>query len=170
MFRRLPVVIALSLGLVTAAAAESNAQDLGSWPASLQVMPHTSTFVGTKFPLLNAEQIQRAISVPDYRPAGSSKLMTSLYASTVMMQALDVHSSLSAFRSGATEANPLMQGVTRNQAMFMAVKAGVAASTILAAKQLSKRNKAAAVATLVAINSAYALVVGHNYRVAQSMK
>ena len=170
MSRRLPVAIALSLALVTVSAAESNAQDLTTWPTSLQVMPHTSTFTGTKFPLFNAEQIQRAVTTPDFRPTGSSKLMTSLYASTVMMQALDVHSTLSALRSGATEANPLMQGATRNQAMFMAVKVGVAASTILAAKQLSKRNKAAAVATLVAINSAYALVVSHNYRVAQSMK
>ena len=169
MFRRLPAAVALSLGMVFFFAVETSAQDLTTWPVSLQVMPHTSTFAGTQFPLLSAQQIQRAIPAPEFRPTGSSRLMSSLYATTVMMQALDVHSSLAAFRSGATEANPLMQGVTRNQAMFMAVKAGVAASTILVARQLSKRNKAAAVATLVAINSAYAMVVGHNYRVARGM-
>src|SRR5262245_8728557 len=169
MLRRLPAVVALSFGLITFSAVDTNAQDLTKWPASLQVMPHTSTFAGTQFPLLSAEQIQRAVPAPDFRRPGSSKLMTSLYASTVMLQALDVHSTMSALRSGATEANPLMQGATRNQAMFVAVKAGVAASTILAAKQLSKRNKTAAVATLVAINSAYALVVSHNYRVARGM-
>jgi hypothetical protein len=170
MLRRLPAVVALSAGLITFSAVETSAQDLTRWPASLQVMPQTSTFAGAQFPRLNAEQLQRAVPAPDFRRTGSSRLMTSLYASTVMMQALDVHSTLSAFRSGATEANPLMEGVTRNQAMFVAVKAGVAASTILAARQLSKRNKAAAVATLVAINSAYALVVSHNYRVGRATK
>jgi hypothetical protein len=169
MLRRLPAVVALSFGLMTFFAVETSAQDLTKWPASLQVIPHTSTFAGTQFPRLSAEQLQRALPAPDYRRTGSSKLMTSLYASTVMMQALDVHSTLSALRSGATEANPLMDGVTGNHAMFVAVKAGVAASTILAARQISKRNKAAAVVTLVAINSAYALVVSHNYRVARGM-
>jgi hypothetical protein len=83
------------------------------------------------------------------------------------MQMLDVHSTLSAFRAGAVEANPLMEGVTRNRAAFFAVKAAVATSTVLAARQLSKRNKVAAIVTLVAINSAYAMVVNHNYQVAR---
>jgi hypothetical protein len=85
------------------------------------------------------------------------------------MQALDVHSTLSAFRAGAVEGNPLMAGVTRNRAAFMAVKAGVAVSTVLAARQLARRNKVAAVVTLVAINSAYAFVVNHNYKISRGI-
>lgn len=92
--------------------------------------------------------------------------MTSLYASTAIMQALDVHSTMRALDHGALEANPLMTGVTGNKAAFVALKAGVAMSTVMMARHMSKRNKVAAIVTLVAINSAYAMVVSHNYRVA----
>ena len=171
MFRRLPAVVALTLGLVIWSAGGASAQEKATWPTTIAVAPTTSAFAAASAaPRLSAEQIQRALPQPVYRRNRPSTLMTSLYASTVAMQVLDVHSSLSAFRAGATEANPLMQDVTGNPAMFMAVKAGVTASTILAAKQLSKHNKMAAVVTLVAINSAYAMVVSHNYRVAQSGK
>ena len=97
-------------------------------------------------------------------------MMTSLYVSTATMQALDVHSTLKAFSTGAVEANPLMTGVTKNPAAFIALKAGVAASTIMAARQMAKHNKVAAVVTLVAVNSVYAMVVSHNYRVANSLR
>jgi hypothetical protein len=71
---------------------------------------------------------------------------------------------------GGGEGNPLMAGVVRNKAAFLGVKAAVAAGSILAARKIGKRNKVAAVATLVAINSAYAFVVQHNYRVARSLR
>jgi hypothetical protein len=119
--------------------------------------------------VIGAEQIgplQGPSFAPLPRPRGSALLAT-LYASTAAMQALDVHSSLRAFSNGAVESNPLMAGVTKNKAAFMAVKAGVAVSTIFAAKNMAKKNKVAAIATLVAINSAYALVVSHNYRAAR---
>ena len=170
MFRRLHVVAALAVGLVALSTGTARAQEATISPAVLAITPAATEFAASSSPLLSAEQIQRALPAPVFRRRGPSTVMTSLYASTVVMQALDVHSTLSAFRSGATEANPLMQGVTRNRATFMAVKAGVAASTILAAKQLSKRNKVAAIATLVAINSAYAMVVNHNYKVARGVK
>jgi hypothetical protein len=170
MSRSLPAVVALTLGLVVWSASNANAQEMASWPGTIAIAPTTSAFAGAPAPVLSAEQIQRALPQPIFRRNRPSTLMTSLYASTAVMQALDVHSTLSAFGAGATEANPLMQGVTKNRAMFMAVKAGVAMSTIFAAKQLSKRNKVAAVATLVAINSAYAMVVSHNYKVARGVK
>jgi hypothetical protein len=68
------------------------------------------------------------------------------------------------------EANPLVGGLSGRKAAFIALKAGVAFSTIMAARNMSKRNKVAAVATLVAINSAYAMVVRHNYRVARQLR
>jgi hypothetical protein len=98
---------------------------------------------------------------------GPSPLLGSLYLSTAAMQALDMHSTLQAFRAGAVEGNPLMSGITKNRGVFMATKAAVAASTILAARQIAKRNKVAAVVTMVAINSAYAMIVSHNYKLAR---
>lgn len=113
---------------------------------------------------------QRVTFESPLRRSGPSPLMTSLYASTVVMQALDVHSTLLALDRGAVEANPLMSGATRNKAAFIAIKAGVAFSSVMAARNMSKRNKVAAVLTLVAINSAYAMIVNHNYRVARGMR
>jgi len=123
---------------------------------------------GTAVPpvVLAAGQVPVRFGNEARRP-GPSALMTSLYASTAVMQALDVHSTLLALDRGAVEANPLMSGATRNRAAFVALKAGVALSTVMAAKNMSKRNKVAAVLTLVAINSAYAMIVNHNYNVAR---
>jgi hypothetical protein len=63
-----------------------------------------------------------------------------------------------------------MAGLVDNPAAFIGIKAAVATTTILAARKISKRSKTAAIVTLVAVNSAYALVVSHNYRVARSLK
>ena len=64
-----------------------------------------------------------------------------------------------------------MQGVTRNKAAMAGVKAGVAASTIWLAEKMWKRgNRAGAIAAMVAANSVTALVVSHNYRVANTLR
>jgi len=105
------------------------------------------------------------------RPSNrSSTLLFSLYASTAAMQALDVHSTMNALGRGAIEANPLMRGLARNKTAFVAMKAGLAASTILAARNMAKQNKVAAISTLVVINSAYAMIMRHNYKVARSQR
>jgi hypothetical protein len=96
--------------------------------------------------------------------------MAALYASTAVMQALDVHSSLQAFGAGAVEGNPMMSGVASHRPAFIAVKAAVAATTIMAARQIAKHNKFAAVVTLIAINSAYAFVASHNYQLARALR
>jgi hypothetical protein len=166
MSRRLLAIVA-AFGLGLSWTADARAQE--SAPASFDLVAPASVSFAPASTLFSADQIQRALPPPAYRRAGSSRLLTSLYASTFAMQALDVHSTLSAFRAGAVEGNPLMAGVTGNRAAFMAVKAGVAASTVLAARQLAKRNKVAAVVTLVAINSAYAFVVNHNYKIARGI-
>ena len=122
-------------------------------------------------PIHLSELDQRPIQIaPVNRRAGSSAALRSLYASTAIMQGLDVHSTFAVLNRGGGEGNPLMAGLVKNKAAFIGVKAAVAASTIMAARQIGKRNKLAAVVTLVAINSAYALVVQHNYRVARDLK
>lgn len=120
--------------------------------------------------LLDADQLpslQRPIRFKESSPRSSTSTMMPLYVWTAAMQVLDIHSTYAALDRGAVEVNPLMSGMSRNKAAFVAMKAGVAASTIFATRNMAKRNKIAAIVTSVAINSAYALVVSHNYRVAR---
>jgi hypothetical protein len=44
------------------------------------------------------------------------------------------------------------------------VKAGVAASTIVLADKMARGNRVGAIVLMAALNSAYAVVVAHNYR------
>jgi Domain of unknown function (DUF5658) len=99
-----------------------------------------------------------------------STLLSSLYVSTAVMQGLDAHSTLSGLSHGAAEANPFVSGIASNRFAFVALKASVATGTILAARSMAKHNKIAAVVTLIGINSAYAAIVSHNYRVARAGK
>jgi len=119
---------------------------------------------GVRFPDL--EQIAAAWPKPAPRPERSA-VLGGLYVSTAVFQGLDVHSTIKALGRGAAEANPIMAKLTTNRLAFAATKAAVAAATILAARRIARQNRVAAIATLVAINSAYALVVRHNYGVAR---
>jgi uncharacterized protein DUF5658 len=122
-------------------------------------------------PIRLSELEQRPVHVVPPAPgAESSPALKSLYASTIITQALDVHSTMAVVNRGGTEGNPVMAGLVNNKAAFIGVKAAVAATTILAARKISKRSKTAAILTLVAVNSAYALVISHNYRVARSLQ
>jgi hypothetical protein len=116
----------------------------------------------------NADQLPNFVKPT--QKSRSSGVLASLYVSTAVMQALDVRSTVTAFGAGAVEANPLMTDVTKNKLAFVALKAGIAASTVMAAHNMAKTNKAAAIATLFAINSAYAMIINHNYKVANSMR
>jgi hypothetical protein len=161
MSRRLFSIAALVAALVPGAAL---AQDR----APLDVSAAVSSAITPAF--VAASDLPAPRFRPIRPPSSRSALMTGLYASTFTMQALDVHSTLKAFGAGAVEANPLMTGVTRHPLAFVALKAGIATSTVLAAHSMSKRNKVGAVVTLIAINSAYAMIVQHNYRVARNLR
>ena len=107
---------------------------------------------------------------PSTRTRSDSRLVLGLYASTVALQALDTHSTLSGLRKGAVESNGVMGGITKNRVAFIAVKAAMATGTIFAARYIAKRNKVAAIAMLVAVNSAYVFVAVHNYKVASRLR
>jgi hypothetical protein len=92
------------------------------------------------------------------------RALVPLYVSFATLQALDVHSTSRALDAGAGEANPLMRGVAHRPAALLAVKAGGAASAIWLAHKLSKRSRTGAIVLMAAVNSAYAMVVAHNYR------
>jgi O-antigen ligase len=64
-----------------------------------------------------------------------------------------------------------MKGVVGNRGAMMAVKAGVAASTIFLAEKMWKRgNRAGAIATMLIVNGVTAAVVANNYKVASTLR
>jgi hypothetical protein len=93
-------------------------------------------------------------------------LFTSLAASFVGLQALDVHSTLRAIDRGAGEANPMMAPFASHPAALVAVKAGAAGGILFMLDRIHARNRLAGVLMMAAANSAYATIVANNYRLA----
>lgn len=165
MFRRLCISTLVLIGLAGIGASAASAQE--RLPLDLSGAIRSFDMASSNG-LLAAEAQLPAVFAR--RTDRSTTLLSSLYVSTAAMQALDVHSTLKALGRGGVEQNPLVAPATRNTAAFVALKAGVAFSTVMAARHMSKRNKVAAVVTLVAVNSAYAMVIQHNYRVAARLR
>ena len=108
-------------------------------------------------------RVERALARPAVLPA--------LYVGYAALQAYDVYSTRQALGRGAREANPLMQGVVGNQGAFVALKAGVAAGTILAAERLWKHDKkAAAIGVMVASNVVATMVASRNARTLRQLR
>ena len=108
-------------------------------------------------------------SSPVIPPAPRPVVLTTLYGSFAGLQALDVHSTMRAVRSGTgQEANPVLQRLGGSPAAMFAVKAGATASIIMASERLRKNHHPmAAIALMIGANSAYAMVAAHNYTVPQ---
>lgn len=98
-------------------------------------------------------------------------VLPALYATTVGLQAYDAYSTLTVLKHGGVEANPVMKGLTRNPTAFVALKAGVAAMSIMAAEKMWKsNNKVGAIATMLASNGFMAYVAAHNTRVLNQVR
>lgn len=98
-------------------------------------------------------------------------LLPSLYAGSAVLQGYDAYSTLTALKSGATEANPLMKGLTKSPAAFVAIKAGVAMASIMSAERMWKDNhRVAAVIMMVASNGMMAAVAAHNASVLRRVR
>ena len=93
------------------------------------------------------------------------RILPALYVSTAVVQALDAHSTLVAIQGGGAETNPLMAGLANHPVALVATKATVGCATILLARKLARRNRTAAILTLVAVNAAVAVVAARNYRI-----
>ncbi|MGE3188105.1 MAG: DUF5658 family protein [Vicinamibacterales bacterium] len=94
------------------------------------------------------------------------KPLPALYASLAALNALDALTTARGLQHGAVEANPLMKGVVGNTPAMFAVKAASTAVSIWMAERLwKKRNRAAAIATMVAVNAVTGIVVMHNQAV-----
>ena len=102
------------------------------------------------------------------RPASARSarsVLLPLYVSFTTLQLLDAHSTTRALATGGVEANAVMRGVAGNPAALLAVKAGVTASTIVLAEKVRSKSRVGAILLMAALNSTYATVVAHNYRV-----
>jgi Domain of unknown function (DUF5658) len=99
--------------------------------------------------------------VPETRPAS----LIPLYASFAAVQGIDIHSTYSGLERGGREANPILGTVVGSPAAFIAVKAGATAGTIYLAEKIWKRNRKAAIITMIGANIAYGVIASHNYSV-----
>ena len=131
-------------------------------PAQLFAQESSPLFAQQSSPLFAAQT--SPAPTPVRQASQASRPLAPLYVSFAVLQALDVHSTTRALRSGAVEGNPLMRSVARQPAGLIALKAGGAASTIWLSHKLSKRSRTGAFVLMTAMNSAYAMVVAHNYR------
>jgi hypothetical protein len=100
------------------------------------------------------------VRLADRRPVA----LLPLYASFVVLQALDMHSTRYALDRGAVEGNPVVKGLAGSTVGMAAMKAAGTAGVILFNERLRTRNKAAAVGLMIATNSMLGWVVQHNYR------
>ena len=97
--------------------------------------------------MMGRPQLEAPAEAPQ-RPAA----LVPLYVSFAALQALDIHSTLRAPELGGHEANPIVGGMLGSPAAFVAAKAGMTAAVYYASERLWKRNKAAALVTMIGLN------------------
>jgi hypothetical protein len=101
------------------------------------------------------------------RIEGGGKTLVLLQAGMAALQAMDVMSTRQALnRPGAFETNPAF-GSGGSLPATIAIKAGATAGIILLTNRIAKTNRVAAIATMVALNGAYASIAAHNFAVAR---
>jgi hypothetical protein len=106
-------------------------------------------------------------SSSDPRTSPRPAALIPLYVGFGSVQALDVHSTLLAIDRGARETNPLVRFTTGSPAGLIALKTGSTAGVIYLTEKLRKRHPVAAVLVMIGLNSGYAMVAAHNYRIAR---
>lgn len=148
--RRPLVVSAIAIALhVSASATSASAHDL--LPAVAMLQPH-----------LNA----RLADVPEIPPPAQARppALLPLYISFAALQVLDTDSTRQALARGYAESNPVLRPVAGNSTSMVLVKIGATVLTIAAVERLWRRNRVAAVLTMIGVNAGYAVVVAQNYR------
>jgi hypothetical protein len=89
--------------------------------------------------------------------------LTPLYVTFAALQAVDAITTLRALQKpGLREANPLVRPFARNVPAMVILKGASTTVTVMAVEKLWRRNRVAAVATMVGINAAYGIIVSHN--------
>jgi hypothetical protein len=140
-------------------------------PSVVNVMPPTlltgAIAEPSPAPIADAAQRPADLVVPRTGVGVATSLRRSMYVSFAALQIMDAVSTRKALSGGAREANPVMGGIARNSVALFAVKAGTAAATTWFAEKLAKNHPRRATIMMAVLNTAYAAIVAHNYRVAR---
>ncbi len=156
----LVVLLVAALGIVPVSAQEP-ARPLT--PATLDF----ASLIGPAAAPIAMESAPQASTVVQL-PNGIERAPTSLNAlcvSFAALQALDLHATFRAIDNGARERNPVLGGISSNKAAMIGFKAATTAGTIYLVRKFGVRNRVASTILMAAANSAYAIIVAHNYRV-----
>lgn len=159
--------IAFGLLLTTAPAA---AQDLAGAPGGGQQVATTDraeSRPGNIGPLFQTPSADLAIG--DYltrpKPRGRRPAaLPALYATLAGFNALDAYTTVRALNAGAHEANPLVVPAAGHLGASLAVKAVSTATSIYLSESLWKKNRAAAIVTMIAVNGVTAAIAARNFR------
>jgi hypothetical protein len=117
-------------------------------------------------PPLAAEESPGASVAPLRAESHSGRpiVLVPLYVAFAGLQALDMHSTMTALDAGGTEVNPVVRGALGSPAKMMLLKGGTAAAVVFLSERMWKKNRTAAIVTMIALNSAYATIAAHNYQ------
>ena len=146
--------VAAVLGLLVIVSSSVAAEETSTtlMPATITAAASASQRVDFEFPMSVAER-------PPRRPI----VLPGLYAGFITLQALDTSYTLRSLPLLAREVNPLMKGVTRYPAAFVALKAGLTIGAIMNAERLWKDDhRVAAIVLMAASNGLMAVVVSRN--------
>ena len=159
--------IAFGLLLTTAPAAAQDLADAQGSGEQVATADHANSRLGTIGPLFQSPSpdvtIGEYLNRPKprgYRPAA----LPALYATLAGVNALDAYSTVRALNAGAHEANPLVAPAAAHMGASLAVKAVSTATSIYLAESLWKKNRAAAIATMIAVNGVTAAIAARNFR------
>ena len=161
MMRRLLVATLLGATLGTPAfAADAN----DTQPAALVIAP--AAIAAATSPAANV-----VLATRSNWKYGRPSILPALYATSAALQSYDAYSTLSALKNGGREATPLMKGVVKSPAAFVAMKASVTMASIMASESLWKHNhRFGAIGLMVASNLMMGAVAKHNAQVLSTLK
>jgi hypothetical protein len=104
------------------------------------------------------------IIAPQASAPSRSIVLPTLQVSFAALQVMDVVSTTRALNAGLVEGNAAMKGIVDKPVVLAAIKGSAAVATILITNRVARKNRAAAIATMIAVNTAYSMVVARNYQ------
>jgi len=113
-----------------------------------------------------AADVDWSMAPVKFGPPARGSLLPALYVGLAGLNAFDAYTTTQGVSLGATESNPVLKGIATNDAAMWAVKIGVTAGSVFMSERLwRKKNKAGAVAVMLASTGMMAIVAAHNVRV-----
>jgi hypothetical protein len=168
--RRFTVTVAIVLGWAGPVLAQGTfnaSADAASEPRTVAADTGTAGSGESGTPQLARPIAEAAENVylrrAEARPRRPSMLV-GLYSTMSVLNVLDVYSTTRALDSGAREANPLVARTAGSFGSSLAIKAATTATSIYFAEKLWKKNRVAAIVTMVAVNAGTAAIVARNFR------